>query len=565
MKKLLLIGAIALTGTALQSQMLYNWDIPLGAGFHDFGKCIADPVNNTVTSAGVFRNTVFFNPPGGSPRTATGAGPDMYVVQHLLGAFSWVVQVSGNNSEEPTSMVSDAGGNVYITGFFNSTPSDFDPATLGGTVSTAGGNDIFVVKYSIGGAFQWVRSFGSTGIDEGYGIAINPANGELLISGLYSGTVNFDAFALTSAGGTDGYFARLNATTGAVIGAYNIRSTANDGVMGICADAAGTIYTTGFYSTGADFDPGVPTVAMGTYGGTDIFVASYASTGAYGWVNQAGSPSDDGGSDIDVDGNLAYVTGYAGLGLTQFGALSWTVGGTGVDAFVASYVVTGGVSVLSPITGTQNEIGRNIAVDGNGYVIATGDFNSGTTTVDNKAGGAMVNLTNLTPGNNDFYITRYNSGMVYKTAQSIGGTGRESCPGLSLEAGTNNVYITGSFENTVDFDPNAGVVNRTSAGGRDIFIERFNWVAPLRLAASSTAENSFIYPNPSPALFTVNKLEENSVIEIYSGDGRLLQSLSNGKDSGLELNLGEYENGIYIVRIINASGSIRNEKLVLQH
>src|SRR5687767_13565354 len=37
-----------------------------------------------------------------------------------------------------------------------------------------------------------------------------------------------------------------------------------------------------------------------------------------------------------------------------------------------------------------------------------------------------------------------------------------------------NVYVTGQFQGTVDFDPTAGVDSHTGAGSNDVFLTKYN-------------------------------------------------------------------------------------------
>src|SRR5947207_348992 len=62
--------------------------------------------------------------------------------------------------------------------------------------------------------------------------------------------------------------------------------------------------------------------------------------------------------------------------------------------------------------------------------------------------------------------------QVLSWAKQMGGTGNEYGYSIALDA-SGNVYTTGSFNSTVDFDPGAGIFNLTPAG-EDIFISKLD-------------------------------------------------------------------------------------------
>ncbi|MBN4066110.1 SBBP repeat-containing protein, partial [Candidatus Amoebophilus asiaticus] len=117
---------------------------------------------------------------------------------------------------------------------------------------------------------------------------------------------------------------------------------------------------------------------------------------------------------------------------------------------------------------TLSDYGNSIAVDGSGNIYITGNF-QGTTDFDPGTGTA--NLTSA--GLWDIFFAKYDSGGNYVWAKGIGGLGWDNGLGLALDD-TGNVYITGYFQDTADFDPGAGTVYLTSAGGEDIILAKYD-------------------------------------------------------------------------------------------
>ena len=68
---------------------------------------------------------------------------------------------------------------------------DFDPGAGVTTKTSAGLSDAFVLKLDSAGNFAWADTFGGTGSDIGWGIAVDPV-GTVHLAGAYQGNVAFD-------------------------------------------------------------------------------------------------------------------------------------------------------------------------------------------------------------------------------------------------------------------------------------------------------------------------------------------------------------------------------------
>ncbi len=219
----------------------------------------------------------------------------------------------------------------------------------------------------------------------------------------------------------------------------------------ITVDAAGFVYTTGYFGGTANFGSLPP---LTTSSNRDIFVAKQSPTGTFIWAIMLGSVSDGEGKSIVVapSGNV-YITGYynpTGIGQP--------------DAFVAKLNANGVQNWLVPIASTFIDSGNGIDLDASENVYCTGSF-SNTAVV----GGFTISSTGVT----DVFLTKISSTGVVMWAQSLGGTGSDVGNGIDLDGG-GNIQVTGNFEATADFDPGVGVQNLNSAGGSDIFLAKFN-------------------------------------------------------------------------------------------
>ena len=89
--------------------------------------------------------------------------------------------------------------------------------------------------------------------------------------------------------------------------------------------------------------------------------------------------------------------------------------------------------------------GNYVELDNSENVFITGQFGG---TLDFDFGAGTTELT----GNGNIFLVKYNSSGSLSWAQSIGGTGSDEGKSIYLDS-SNEVYLTGSFNNTVDFDP----------------------------------------------------------------------------------------------------------------
>lgn len=387
--------------------------------------------------------------------------------------FSWADQFGGTGYDYATSLAVDNLGNSYTTGVFRNTV-DFDPGSGTSNLTSAGQEDIYVLKTDAFGALVWAVRIGGTGGDIGNEIAVD-ANGYVYVAGEFESTVDFDPGAgtsnLTSPANTASFIVKLT-PAGNFSWARMIGSNQGTTATGLVVDASGVSHLAGMFNGDVDLDPGAGTQNETTVGQNDFYIIELDSAGIMQWAKAFGGSSIDQMEAIaqDVNGDL-YVTGFF-MGTADFqpGGGTTNLTASGTDIFVAKYLGSNGsLDWAVKMGGSGGDGGSDIAVDPTGNVYTTGYFDG---TADFDPGSGSVTFTAGT-GISDAFVSCLTSTGAYSWAAQLGGSSVDAGQSIYLDV-TGNVYTTGRFSGTADFDPSGASNTLTSSGTYDVYLSKLS-------------------------------------------------------------------------------------------
>jgi predicted outer membrane repeat protein len=254
---------------------------------------------------------------------------------------------------------------------------------------------------------------------------------------------------------TVGVSARPLYASGDFVWAKRMGGTLEEQGNSIAVDSNGNIYTTGAYKGTANFGA----ISLTSAGDYDIFVTKMDSSGNFVWAKSMGGASgEDSSRGIAVDsGGNVYTTGHFHV-FADFDPDPVNVSNlnsTGpYDMFISKLDNNGNFVWAKNIGGAGADSSVSIAVT-NSNVYITGDYVNG--------------------GNgDDIYVSKFdttNGNAVW--ARTMGGTGIDYGLGIAIDS-NGNVYTTGAFTGTVDFDPGFPANNLKSIGLRDIFLSKLD-------------------------------------------------------------------------------------------
>lgn len=363
--------------------------------------------------------------------------------------WQWARSGGGPNDDVVGGVATDNARNVIVTGTFTDSIS-FGTTTL----ISAGGTDVFVVKYNAGGTVQWAKAFGGPQSDEGRDVATD-GSGNIYLIGGFSSTARFGILTGVSAGNQDAFLVKLD-PSGTPIWLRSGGGSNRDIGRDVAVDDAGNSAFSGSISGTANFS-GTPVAGSSV----DAFVASYNASGTLQWVRSGGGGDTDEATGVALDGSgNVYITGRF-RGPASFGASSLVNAG-GDDIFTVKYNSLGTVQWAAAAGGSGDDEGRSLAVDASGSVFVTGGINS------------TVNFgTNVTrsAGGRDMFLARYKSTGTLDWIRRGGTTGDDWGVSLGLD-GSGNCYVGGFFTDALEI----ASLRVTSGGGSgvDAFVARYD-------------------------------------------------------------------------------------------
>lgn len=322
---------------------------------------------------------------------------------------------------------------------------------FGGTPRTsAGGRDGYLVRLDPEGHEVWLQPLGGVGFQAGT-CAASGTDGRVVATGRFSGTLAIGAATLRSAGGNDVFVASFDAA-GALLWSKRFGDGFDQRSRAVAVDAQGNAILVGEFAGEIDFGGG----ALKSAGDYDVFVAKLDPDGEHVWSKRFGDAAPQRGGAVAVDGAGNVVVGGELAGTVDFGGGPRNAGAE--PAVFMAKLDQNGEHVWSRRIGEQGASLGQIVVDGAGNVLVAGSFRGEA----RLAGGLLKSV-----GEEDVFVAKVNPAGDFLWAHRFGGTGADRGTGVAIDL-DGDTLVTGSFAGSVDF----GGKSLDSGTGADVFVAK---------------------------------------------------------------------------------------------
>ena len=266
----------------------------------------------------------------------------MFLVKYnSAGDVVWAKSGGGVGFDISESVATDALGNIYITGYYQSHTINFGTFSLTSPTPSA----VFLVKYDSSGNVVWAQ--GSTGnyTDYAYSVHTDIYGYVYIVGQIGSSLVTFGSVSLTNTMGAGMFIVKYDADGNAIWGKSAVGDGSNNATC-ITNDAMGNSYVCGWFD-GMQIKFGADSILNDNVGIQDMFLVKYDTAGVEKWVKGVKCNVDVQATTVVAgDSGKIYIAGNFGDSLKFEHDTLLSIGGT--DMFFAKFDTTGNFNWAKP-------------------------------------------------------------------------------------------------------------------------------------------------------------------------------------------------------------------------
>ncbi|GAH01347.1 unnamed protein product, partial [marine sediment metagenome] len=267
-----------------------------------------------------------------------------------------------------------------------------------------------------------------------------------------------------SASSNDAFLSKID-SNGNYLWAVTWGGTGADNCFDIIEDSNDNIYVAGSFRDTVDFDPSGGVDNHTSIGSADAFISKFDTNGNFQWALTWGGVNIDYSLCVSVDTNDdVYVSGRfrftADFDPSPGGNDTHSSLGA-CDVFLSKFDPNGNFLWVKIFGGPASDRCYGLNIYDNSSIYLTG-YHSGGVDFDPGPGIDMHSAY----GSRDIFLSKFDSNGIFQWAETWGGTDYDLGRRVTTDlAGI--VYVTGSFEGSVDFDPGISTETRVSSGDKD--------------------------------------------------------------------------------------------------
>ncbi|EIQ00388.1 hemagglutinin-like protein [Opitutaceae bacterium TAV1] len=328
--------------------------------------------------------------------TVTAAGNfDGYLIKlNSTGVAQWAKVLGHPGVDRAERIVSDASGNVYVSGYLNATAGQ--TINLAGiSVTARGSHDGYILKLNHTGTCQWAKILGHTGTDYVSSIALD-ASGSVYVAGYINATANqtvqLAGISVTAQGGQDGYIVKID-SAGVGQWAKILGHTGSDRAETVVSDTSGNVYVSGYINCTAGQTVNLAGITVTAEGGQDGYILKISNAGIGQWAKVLGHANADSVKSLAVDASdNIYVAGQFSRTASQtvnLAGITVTAGG-GQDGYVLKLNSAGAGQWAKVLGHINSDYLYDMALDASGYIYIAGKIPAIEGQLLNMAGTSVI-------------------------------------------------------------------------------------------------------------------------------------------------------------------------------